>query len=201
MNTVLQTHYQRKKGIRYSLALSVLKIIGWRIDYKLPESPKFILIAAPHTSNWDLPVMLLISIVMGIKLKWVAKDTLFKGWFGSYLRWLGGIPVNRKSRTNFTEQVVSIFNNSKNLIIVIAPEGTRSFTPYWRTGFYHIASGAAIPIALGFLDYKNKVGGIGPNFIPRGDIESDFRNINDFYKNITGLKPENFGPVIPKPKE
>lgn len=200
MNVKVRKRRQRGKGLRYTFARFVLKLIGWKVEYKLPDSPKFILIAAPHTSNWDLPIMLLISIVIGIQLHWVAKDTLFKGWFGKYLRWLGGVPVNRKSRTNFTEQVVTIFNSSDELIIVIAPEATRSRAEHWKTGFYHIAKGAKIPVALGFLDYKRKVGGIGPSFIPGGDIKTDFEMIDVFYKNITGLKPANFGPVIPTPK-
>ena len=201
MKIKIQKRRERRKGFRYTFARLVLKLLGWKIEYKLPESPKFILVAAPHTSNWDLPVMLLISMAIGIQLHWVAKDSLFKGWFGRYLRWLGGIPVNRASRTNFTEQVVRVFNNFEQLIIVISPEATRSRSDYWRTGFYHIAQGAKIPIALGFLDYGRKTGGIGPAIMPCGNIGDDFSVIREFYKDITGLKPENFGPVIPKPRQ
>lgn len=196
MNNInIRKRSRRSKGLRYAMAKFVLKTIGWQDDCKIPDSDKFILIAVPHTSNWDLPIMLLISIVAGIELHWVAKDSLFKGIFGRYLRWLGGIPVNRSSRTNFTDQVVEVFNKSEKLIIVIAPEGTRGRTEFWKSGFYHIAKGAEIPIAFGFLDYGKKVGGIDPGFFPSGKIEDDFKLIRNFYKDKKGLKPENFGPI------
>ncbi len=184
--------------ISYYLAKSVLKIVGWKIDFTLPKEKKFLLISEPHTSNWDLPLMLIISQVIGVQLNWAAKDTIFKGLHGKYLRWLGGIPVNRRSRTNFTDQVVEIFNKAKKLVIVIAPAGTRGYTEFWRSGFYHIANMAKIPIAFGFLDYGNKIGGIKPGFLPTGNIEEDFKVIRNFYKGMSGKNPENFGPIRTK---
>lgn len=177
------------------LAKLILKLLRWQVSHEVPQSSKFVLIAAPHTSNWDLPLMLLVSMAGGIHLNWIAKDSLFKGLFGRYLKWLGGIPVNRRERTNFTEQVVEILKKSTKMIIVIAPEGTRSRTEKWRSGFYYIAKGAKIPIAMGFLDYKNKLGGIGPSFYPTDNIEEDLNLIRTFYSNIIGKKAEKMSPV------
>jgi 1-acyl-sn-glycerol-3-phosphate acyltransferase len=201
MRIKIKKSLTRKKGLRYTFAQIVLKIIGWKVNPVLPDCRKYLLIAVPHTSNWDLPLMLIVSIVLGVKLHWVSKDTIFKGIFGTYLKWLGGIPVNRRLRTNFSEQVIDVFNKAEELIIVIAPEGTRSRTEYWKTGFYHIAIGAKIPIAFGYLDYGKKVGGIGTLLYPTGDIEKDFEVIKDFYKNMTGKKQKNFGPITVNPEK
>lgn len=195
MSIKIKYRRERKKGLRYSFAQIVLKIIGWKVDPVTPDCKKYLLIAVPHTSNWDLPLMLIISMVIGLHLHWVSKDTLFKGVFGTYLRWLGGIPVNRRLRTNFSDQVVEVFNKAEELIIVIAPEGTRSRTEFWKTGFYHIAKGANIPIAFGFLNYGKKFGGIGPLLYPTGNIEKDFEVIRNFYKDMTGKTEKNFGPI------
>lgn len=177
----------------------VLKLIGWKIDSAMPPEKKIMLIAVPHTSNWDLPLMLFIARSMGVQLNWVAKDTLFKGLFGRYMRWLGGIPVNRRSRTNFTDQVIDIYNKREKLIIVVAPAGTRSYTEYWKSGFYHIARGAKIPVAFGYLDYGRKIGGIKPGFMPTGNIDADLEKAREFYKDMTGKNPEWFGPIRIKP--
>ncbi|KAA3610000.1 MAG: glycerol acyltransferase [Calditrichaeota bacterium] len=195
MNIEVKKKTKHKNPISRLFAKVVLKLIGWKVDFKIPEEKKFLLISEPHTSNWDLPLMLIISIVIGRQLNWAAKDNLFKGLHGKYLRWLGGIPVNRRSRTKFTDQIIEIFNKSEKLIFVIAPSGTRSFTEFWKSGFYHIANGAKIPIAFGFLDYGNKVGGIKPGFLPSGNMEEDFKLIRKFYDGMKGKIPENFGPI------
>ncbi|RMH65835.1 MAG: glycerol acyltransferase [Calditrichaeota bacterium] len=180
------------------LARWIMKLFGWKVSFTLPESPRYVLLAVPHTSNWDLVVMLLASYVMGIELHWAAKDTLFKGWFGRYLRWLGGIPVNRRKRTRFVDQIAAEINRHKSFIFVIAPEGTRSRADYWKSGFYRIALKAGVPIALGYEDWENKTTGIGPSFLPTGDIAEDMALIRDFYKDMKGKIPENQGPVCLK---
>lgn len=111
------------------------------------------------------------------------------------MRWLGGIPVNRRSRNNFVEQIVETFRQQEELVIAIAPEGSRGSTVYWKTGFYYIALGAQVPIALGFIDYPNRVVGIGPAFIPSGDIQADFSVIKDFYTGKKGKYPHRQGEV------
>lgn len=173
-----------------------LRIFGWRKEGQPPDAPKFVMIAAPHTTNWELPTALMMAFALRIKIYWMGKDSLFKFPFGGLLRWLGGIPVNRRESTGLVARTVETFNEHDELIILIAPEGTRSKAGNWRTGFYHMAHGAGVPIVLGFLDYGRKVGGIGPVVNPTGDMDADMVRIRGFYAGITGKHPENSGRVI-----
>jgi 1-acyl-sn-glycerol-3-phosphate acyltransferase len=132
----------------------------------------------------------MLAFAFRIKIFWMGKDNLFRFPFGGLFKWLGGIPVNRRESTGLVAQTVRQFDENDNLIIVMAPEGTRSRTGHWRTGFYHMAQGAGVPIVLAYLDYERKAGGIGPVITPTGDIESDMREIRSFYSNITGKHPE-----------
>lgn len=144
---------------------------------------------------------MLLSHAAGIKVHWVGKDTLFKRPFGGILRKLGGIPVNRRSRSNFVQQVVDVFNKQKELVVAIAPEGTRDNVPYWKTGFYYIALGAGVPIALGFIDYAERVVGIGPTLFPSGDIHADFEQIKTFYAGKVGKHPHRQGKIQLRPSD
>jgi len=190
-----------QKPISFSqlLARSVLRAFSWKLDVILPANPKFVVIGAPHTSNMDFIFMLLLKYATGLKLHWIGKHTLFRAPFGSLMRRLGGIPVDRRSKNNFVDKVVNQINQQEKLVMAIAPEGTRSKSKYWRTGFYYIALGAAIPIALGFIDYKEKVVGIGPSFNPTGDLEADFNIIKMFYAGKTGKYPHLQGPMELRP--
>jgi 1-acyl-sn-glycerol-3-phosphate acyltransferase len=167
-------------------------IFRWRIEGKLPDTPKFVLIAAPHTSNWDLPVMLSLAFAFRTRLFWMGKDTLFRRPFGAIMRWLGGIPIDRSKSHNVVEQSAEHFRKAESLVMVVPPEGTRQKVRYWKTGFYRIAESAGVPIALGFLDYRRKVGGFGPTVVPTGDIEADMETIQAFYANITGKHSDQF---------
>ena len=182
-------------ALSQSFARAVLRLFGWRVEAKLPDARKYIVIGAPHTSNWDLPLTLLVRNAIGLKLHWIAKDTAFRWPLGGLMKGLGGIPVNRRSRNNFVDQIVELFQKHADLIIAIAPEGTRSMVGYWRSGFYHMAVGAGVPIAMGFLDYGRKVGGIGPSFYPTGDIQADFIAIREFYAGIVGRHPHRQGEI------
>ena len=173
-----------------SLAKAILRLVSWELDVTLPGVPKYVLIGAPHTSGWDLFYALLLKYGSGIKMYWMGKDTLFRWPLGVLLRWLGGIPVNRRSRNNFVQQVVDVIDHMDEVVIALAPEGTRDKTEYWKTGFYYIALDAQVPIALGFIDYGNKVVGIGPQITPSGDIDADFQEIKAFYSGINGRHPE-----------
>jgi 1-acyl-sn-glycerol-3-phosphate acyltransferase len=161
-------------------------IFGWRIEGKLPVIPKFVLIAAPHTSNWDLPVMLCQAFAFRTRLFWMGKDTLFRRPFGAIMRWLGGIAIDRSKPNDVVQQSAEHFRKAESLVMVVPPEGTRQQVRYWKTGFYRIAETAGVPIVLGFLDYRRKVGGIGPTVVPTGDIEADMLKIQAFYADITG---------------
>jgi 1-acyl-sn-glycerol-3-phosphate acyltransferase len=172
--------------IMHYLALLLLKITGWRKEGRLPESPKYVVIAAPHTSNWDLFHTLVIAFAFRIKINWMGKDTIFRFPFGTICRWLGGIPIDRSKSHNVVEQSVRLFQEREALALVVSPEGTRKKVHSWKTGFYYIAYGAGVPIALGFLDYRRKVGGFGPAFLPTGKIDADMDQIRAFYAGIVG---------------
>jgi len=156
----------------------------------LPPIPKFILVGAPHTSNWDLPYTLFIVFVLKAKVYWMGKDTIFRKPFKRFFKWLGGIPIDRSKSYNIVAQSIQQFNENENLILTIAPSGTRKRVQKWKTGFYHIANGANVPILLGFLDYRRKVGGFGPMLYPTGDLEADMKTIKKFYDGVTGKYPE-----------
>jgi 1-acyl-sn-glycerol-3-phosphate acyltransferase len=175
------------------LALTFLKVFGWRLEGRLPDVDKLVVIAAPHTSNWDLPVLLSLGFSLRAKACWLGKHSLFKWPFDFLSRWMGGIPVYRSASHNMVEQTVETFRNSEKLILAIPPEGTRSKVSHWKTGFYYIALGAEIPIAMGFIDYKRKVVGIGPTLYPTGDIEADMEVIRNFYATVTAKYPDKAG--------
>jgi len=181
------------------LARSVLHGLSWRLELNPPLTQKFVLIGAPHTSNLDFVFMLLLVYATGLKLHWVGKHTIFKGPFGWLMRRLGGIPVDRRTNNRFVEQMIQVFDQRQRLILVIAPEGTRGKSQYWRTGFYHIAQGAGVPIVLGYIDYRHKVLGIGPSMLPSGDIDRDFSQIREFYASKTGRRPELQGEILLRP--
>lgn len=172
--------------------LIFLKILGWRVEGKIPDLKKYVIIAAPHTSNWDFPITLALTFALKIKIYWMGKAALFRWPFGAACRWLGGIPIDRSKSNNLVGQSVQAFKERDKLIMVIPPEGTRKKVSYWKTGFYHIARGANIPIVLGFLDYRRKAAGIGPTFYPMGRIEEDMQKIMTFYATITGKHQDLF---------
>ncbi len=171
-------------------SIMALKLTGWRIDGTVPDIPKFVLIAAPHTSNWDFPYTLFMAFALRIKIYWMGKDALFRGPLYWFFKWLGGIPVDRSKSNNVVAQSIQKFHQSDSLILTIPPSGTRKKVLYWKSGFYHIANGAGVPVVLGFLDYRRKVGGIGPVVAPTGDIESDMKIIKAYYADISGKYPE-----------
>jgi 1-acyl-sn-glycerol-3-phosphate acyltransferase len=171
-------------------SLTVLKITGWRAHGRLPATTKFVLVGAPHTSNWDLPYALFIIFVLRGKIYWLGKESLFRRPLKGFFKWLGGIPIDRSKSKNVVAQSIQQFHQNEKLILTIAPEGTRSRVKKWKTGFYHIAKGANVPIVLGFLDYRRKTGGIGPVIYPTGNVDADMETIRAFYDGITGKFPE-----------
>lgn len=172
-------------------SLAYLKIAGWRLEGEPPMAERYVMIAAPHTSNWDLPMTLAVVFAYRLKVCFLAKHTLFFPPAGLFLRWLGGIPVDRTRANNLVEQIVDLFHTNDKLILIVPPEGTRKKVRYWKSGFYHMAHGAKVPIALGFIDFKRKVAGFGGLFAPSGDFEADLPKIRSFYNGISGKNPEN----------
>ncbi len=139
--------------------------------------------------------MLAIAYRMGIRPSWLGKRQIFRKPFGRFMRWLGGIPVDRSKSTNMVGQVVERFGQIDRLFLVIPPSATRHKAAHWKSGFYHIARGANVPILLTFLDYSRKVGGIGPALMPTGDVSADMDVIRAFYAGVQGRYPENQTPI------
>jgi 1-acyl-sn-glycerol-3-phosphate acyltransferase len=169
----------------------ILKRLGWTVHANLPDLDKYVIIAAPHTSNWDFPIGILTAKALKLKVRWMGKDSLFRWPFGWFFRAIGGTPVHRGKGRRHIKQMADLFARSSQLILALAPEGTRSKTDHWKTGFHFIARAANVPILMGYLDFGHKRLGIDGMFYPGDDIEADFSMIREFYKNIVGKNPEN----------
>jgi 1-acyl-sn-glycerol-3-phosphate acyltransferase len=178
------------------LGTGFLRASGWRLEGGLPDGlKKAVVIAAPHTSNWDMPFMLAVAFALGVRPAWLGKKELFRPPFGWLMRALGGIPVDRSRRTNLVEQAVQRFAERDALMLVIPPSGTRRRVAAWKSGFYHVARGARVPIVCSYLDYARRRGGIGPVFVPSTDLGADMDRLRVFYAGVRGKYPENETPV------
>lgn len=175
-------------------AKAFLGLQGWKPEGEIPPFDKCVMIAAPHTSNWDLPFTLYISYEMGIPVRWMGKKEIFRyGPWGWWMRHLGGLPVDRSKKNNLVQQCVEMFESHDKLVLLVPPEGTRKGGgDTWRSGFYHIAHAAKVPIVLGFLDYSRKRGGLGPAIMPTGDIAADMERIRNFYSADMAKYPALF---------
>ncbi len=170
-----------------------LRLKGWRIEGDIPEDlKKCVMIAAPHTSNWDLPYMLMIAFVMRTPIYWMGKKSIFKPPFKHLMMWMGGVPVDRSKSNNMVDASVATIKENDRLFLIVPPEGTRSKVSDWKTGFYHIANGAQVPILLGFLDYQRKTGGVLGTFKPSGDVQQDIAAIRQQYAHIGGRKSDQY---------
>jgi 1-acyl-sn-glycerol-3-phosphate acyltransferase len=165
-------------------------LLSWDVVGQVPVDEKFVLIAAPHTSNWDFPFGLFASYIYRLKVSWIGKDTLFKKPFGGIMRRLGGIAINRDSRHGVVDQIAEQLRESHKLVIAIAPSGTRKKRDYWKSGFYWVAHTAQVPILCGYLDYAHRKACLGLCFVPTGNVKEDMDRIRDFYKGIQGKYPE-----------
>lgn len=183
------------KDILRGISVFLFKIIGWEKVGQLPDISKYVIILAPHTSNWDLFYGISTAFALKLDICFMAKKELFRWPFGPLFKFLGGVPIDRDKSINVVDQIIQRYNENEKYVIAITPEGTRSKTKYWKTGFYHIASGANVPILLGFLDYSTKKGGAGPLITPTGNIEHDIQIIRDFYSKIAGRYSEKVAPI------
>ena len=175
--------------IFHYLARMLMRLAGWRIDGKLPDLPKFVLIGAPHTSNWDFLLFLGIIFTLRANVRFMGKAELFRNPLGWFFYYCGGVPVDRKKSTGLVEQMVEACHKAENFILTIAPEGTRHHVTEWKRGFYHIARGAGIPIVLAVVDGKHKTVRIGQIFHPTEDMEADMKVIKEFFAGIVGINP------------
>ena len=176
------------------VSVAFLRITGWTIEGALPPAAtKCVLIAAPHTSNWDLPYTLMVAFQLRLHVYWMGKASLFRPPFRRGMMWLGGIPVQREQSNNLVAASIEAIKAAGGpLQLTVPPEGTRGKTRYWKTGFYYIATGAGVPIVMAYMDYANKRSGLGPVFVPTGDIEADMVAIKAFYAPFKGKNAAQF---------
>lgn len=177
------------------IARGVLRLCGWHMTGALPDLPRMVIAAGPHTSNWDFLVGMGAMYAAGFRVSFLGKDSLFRPPLGWLLRWLGGRPVDRAAAHGVVAETVRQIQAADQFILALAPEGTRKPTSQWRTGFWHVARAAELPIVLGFFDYGTKTVGFGPIIWP-GTLEEDMRAIQAFYATKLAKRPENFKTTI-----
>ncbi len=172
------------------LLLAMYRARGWRALGQVPEPRRFILIAAPHTSNWDFVNFLGLTADLGLRAHFMGKLSLFKWPLGGFMKQMGGVPVDRRGGGNVVEQMVAEFARRAEFMLTVAPEGTRGKTTKWRTGFYQIALAAKVPMVVGFMDYGTKTGGLGPLIWPSGDFRADMLKVLEVYRTCIPKIPE-----------
>lgn len=182
----------------YWVARAWFRLFGWDTEGEVPAVSKAVLIAAPHTSNWDLPHMLATSLVFRYRISWIGKHTLFRFPFGAFMRLLGGVPIDRSSPQGMVKAVADQLRLSERLVIAVPPSGTRSRRDHWKSGFYWIAHEAQVPVVCTFLDYARRRAGVGLSFVPTGDVKADMERVRAFYAPIRGRFPENETPPLLK---
>jgi len=184
-------------------ANGVLRLLGWRIEGTLPDVPKVIAIVYPHTSNWDFPLGLLCGMGTGAFARWhygfMIKESYMRGAWGPFMRWLGGIPVDRSAASSIVSQTVTRLNSYEQFMIVVTPEGTRKQTRYWKSGYYRIACDTGLPIMPIAFDYGRKVLKIGPAYPATGNVEADLDLLRAFFAGVRGKHPEHATPIGFKP--
>lgn len=163
---------------------------GWTATGSIPEPRRFIIIAAPHTSNWDFLYYIGLTQSLGITPHFMAKTSLFRWPFRNFLLDMGGVPVDRSRGGNYVQAMIDEFSRRKEFMLTIAPEGTRGSVKQWKTGFYHIAMGAKVPMVVGMMDYGSKTGGLGPAIWPTGDYAADMAKVAEIYARVTPRHPE-----------
>lgn len=177
--------------MKNAIARLALRLGRYRLVNRPPDEPVMLLIAAPHTSNWDFPLMLFMSWAGGLSPRWLGKREMFDGMLGPIFRRLGGVSVDRDNPGNLVDELVAEARSTKSLALVVPVEGTREKGDYWKSGFYRIASEAEMPIVMSYLDGPTRTGGFGPTVIPSGDVSADMDEFRRFYADKRGVKPAN----------
>ena len=180
----MTSHTVRKRSLLSRIVRRIIwwiyKAQGWRIESPLPKIPKFVIAGAPHTSNWDFVFFTGATAEEGVEPSFMGKHTLFQGWMKNFMYDMGGVPVDRTKRANYVEQVAEAFARADHLALVIAAEGTRSSNGEWKSGFYHIAQAAQVPIVVAWVSWKKRVLGFSDPIWPSGDYAQDLKKIADF---------------------
>ena len=165
-------------------------LAGWKVEGRIPSRNKVIIIAAPHTTNWDFVYLLGAAFQLGLSVKWLGKKSLFSFPFSWFMKRLGGVAVDRGKSSGMVDQVSEAILCASKISLVVPPSGTRGRTDYWKSGFYHIAKSANVPLICGYLDYEKKIAGLGPCFLVSNSVKDDMNKLRDFYKNKVGKYPE-----------
>jgi len=186
-------------AIKLTLGL-LFKAQDWQVQGQRPTHPKFVLIAAPHSSNWDFVCFLGAAEALDLELSFLGKASLFRWPIAGALRDLGGVPVDRSQASDIVQAMAVEFARRDRFILTIAPEGSRARRDRWKTGFYNIAMAAGVPIICGSIDYPRKVITIGPTILPSGDYEADMKGVEAFYRAGVGKHPERTSPILPVPQ-
>jgi 1-acyl-sn-glycerol-3-phosphate acyltransferase len=183
---------RRGNALTRLLAELALRLTGWRFDGALPDLPKFLIIVAPHTSNWDFLVGVMAMYALGIRGTFLGKHTLFRWPLGPFMRFLGGVPVDRTSPADVVEQSVAFIARSERVIFVLSPEGTRRRLEKWKTGFWRLAHGASIPIVPVAFDFARRRFVLNPPFVTTGDLDADLTALRSHFRSAMALKPANY---------
>ncbi len=170
-------------------------MLGWTCIDVPDRPPRAVLAVYPHTSNWDFPIGLLASTALGLDAHWVGKDTLFRWPFGGLMRWLGGVPVDRNAPAGFVHDIADGIRRHQRFILAIAPEGTRSLRPGWKSGFYRIARAADVPVLVGTIDYGRRRTGLLASVVLSGDEAADMAKIAECLRDCRGRRPELASPI------
>ncbi len=177
-----------------------MRLFGWRVHVEWPPAPRCVIAVYPHTSNWDFVVGYLTKVAAGLPVSWVGKDTLFRWPFAGLLRRMGGIPVNRREPTGLVGQLARELERRPRMWLAIAPEGTRSYTDHWRSGFYRLALEAGVPLGLAFIDYRAREVGLATWLALTGDEEADLQRIRAAYAGKVGKHPDQASPIRFRPR-
>ena len=184
------------RGFAAWLGAALLKAFGWKVVLAQPVPHRCVVLFYPHTTNWDTPIGLCVKFMTGLELHYAGKDSLFRvPLLGPLLLCWGGVPVNRRERTGFIDQMKAQFQDHATFRLAIAPEGTRSRTEHWKSGFYHLAREARVPLALGYIDYPKREIGVGTYVELTGDIDADMNALRAFYEDKRGLYPDRQSPI------
>jgi len=185
------------------LSLTILKLLGWRAINNLPHVPrKAVMIAAPHTSNWDFALFLMIVFALRLNLNVLIKHTVFVFPIGIFLRYCGALPVDRRAAGARVLNTAKMFDENDDMLLLITPEGTRSPRTEWKTGFYRIAEAAGVPVLIAYVDVKKKCAGLDYEMTPSGDVEADMAEVYAFYDDKTGIVARNYAsPNRPAPDD
>jgi 1-acyl-sn-glycerol-3-phosphate acyltransferase len=186
-------------GLVERIANALLELIRWRVVGTEPQIPKFVAIVAPHTSNWELPIGLICGFATGILRRWpygfMMKDVVFHWPVAGLMRRIGGLPIDRSRPHDIVPQMAAVFQERDRFLLAITPEGTRKRTGYWKSGFYHIAQAAGVPIVPVSFDYAKRECHVGDPLVPTGDLDRDLIVIRRFFQGATAKRPERMGEI------